>query len=335
MDTDLIFNRDSNRLTDREKVKFKKQLFIYLFFLVISFIFWYINALSHTYITELSYQITYTNYPKGKVLVSDKPASLILKVRGNGFQLLRSKVDSHFRPIEVDLKEYASFIYSINSGKYSHYLSSLRIKDKLNKRFPELQLIQVKPDSLYFNFTTVIDRKVAVKPQLIIEFSDQYMLSGKIQVIPDSIIVSGPKVIIDTLSFIYTKKLQLKDISDTIFQPIELEPLDKFIFPRKSVKVYVPVEKFTEVVYSVPVEPENVPAGFEVKTFPASITVSFNVTLSVFDQMTPYMFRAAVDYKAIVDGSPQKLKVNLVKYPSAVTNVKFYPKSVEYLVEKW
>jgi hypothetical protein len=195
-------------------------------------------------------------------------------------------------------------------------------------------LLEIKPDTLYFKFTDVVDKKVPVKPLLNIQFKKQYILMGDVKVKPDSIVVSGPKVMTDTLQWIYTKELKMKDVKDSIISELELLPIHKFIFQNKKVVVTVPVEKYTEKVLSIPIEAENAPDGLDIKTFPGSITLSCRVGISNYDKLTPYLFRVTVDYNTLVGTHQNKLKVNLVKAPSYVQNVRFHPKSVDYLIEK-
>ena len=82
---------NSSLTTDREQVKFNKQLLIYLFFLVVAICFWYLNALSKDYTTVVNYAVKFTDFPKGKVLVSDMPDKIGLKVKGFGLTFLNIK----------------------------------------------------------------------------------------------------------------------------------------------------------------------------------------------------------------------------------------------------
>jgi YbbR domain-containing protein len=334
LDPELKFQKNNLGSTDRNKVKFKKQLFIYLSFLFISVLFWYLNALSKTYYTQLSYSVYYVNYPKGKVLISGQKTNVHLLVKGVGFHLLRYQVLSYIRPIKIDLGEYSSQIRP-TSNQYNYLLPSSAIRSKISSLFFNLQVYGIHPDTLRFSFTNVIDKKIAIKPALKLEFEKTYMLKGNIHVIPDSIIVSGPQAIIDTLKYITTKELQIEGIKDKVVAVAELIPIDRFKFPANTVKIYIPAEKFTEITYNIPIESENVPAGLEIKTFPTTISLSFNVALSDYDNMNASMFRAAVDYNNILESKPQKLKVTLIKSPSIANNIKYNPKSVEYLVEPW
>jgi hypothetical protein len=126
----------------------------------------------------------------------------------------------------------------------------------------------------------------------------------------------------------------MKNVKDSIVQEVELLPVKKFLFPTNKVKVTIPVEKYTEKILNIPIDAENAPDNYDIKTFPGYVTLSCWVSISNYDNLKPYMFRASVDYKTLVESNQNKLKVNLTKIPPNIQNVRFHPKSVDYIIEK-
>ena len=323
-----------SNLTDREKVKFNRQLLIYLLFLVVSIIFWYLNALSKEYTTVINYPVKYEDFPKGKVLVSDLPEKLEIKVKGFGFTILRSKLTSYIKPIILPINIFRLDIKR-KDNQYIYYLLSRYTKEWIgNQLGSELQLISLLPDTLFFKFTDVIDKKIPVQLVSKLNFAKQFMQNGKILIQPDSIVVSGPQVILDTLKVISTYKLELKGIKDTITKEVNLFPIPKISYDTKNVFITIPAVKYTEMVLNIPIESVNVPDSLKLKTFPAYISLSCWVGISDYDKMTPFMFRASVDYKILKNNPSNKVKINLTKIPPMVINITYHPKSVEYIIEK-
>jgi hypothetical protein len=322
------------QLTDREKVKFKKQLLIYLFFLVISIILWYLIALSKDYTTTLAYPVKYEDFPRGKVLVSDLPEKLNLRVKGLGFSILQHKITSYLNNITLPINIFKLNIIQ-KDNQFKYYILTRSTKEWIgNQLGNDIQLFDINPDTLFFEFTDVVDKKIRVKPRINLQLKKQYMIIGDIKIKPDSIIASGPQSMIDTLQYVYTEEMKNKDVEDSLVKELSLVPIKRFLFQTQKVLVIVPVEKYTEMLFNVPIEAENAPFGLDIKTFPGTITLSCRVGISAYDKLTPYMFRATVDYNALTSNPQSKLKVNLVKIPSNVQNVRFYPKSVDYLIEK-
>lgn len=320
--------------TDREKVKINKKLLIYLFFLLISVALWYLNALSKDYTTLIHYKVRFTNYPKGKVLISDMPEKLGLKVKGLGFSILKHQLVGYTRTIDFPIDNFRLDITRKNN-QYHYFLLTRYAKEWLSGQLSsDVQLVDIEPDSLVFKFADVVERKVAVKANLNLEFEKQYMQSSSAKVKPDSILASGPLVMMDTLKCIYTQEIKKKHVKDSLKAELELVPMNKIATAVTKVSVVVPVEKYTELNLSIPIETINVPEGLRVRTFPGAINVSCWVGVSSYDKMAPYLFRATIDYNTIISNSPSKIKVDLVKTPQHIQNVRYSPKSVDYLIEK-
>lgn len=319
-------------LTDREKVKFNRQLLIYLFFLLISISFWYLNALSKDYTTVISYSVRYTDFPKGKVLVGDLPDKIDIKVRGFGFNLLKYKLLGFYQPLSLSINNYRLDILR-QKNKYTYFLLTRYAKDIFALQLSgDLQLIDIKPDTLFVNLADVVEKKVAVKAMLNVVLEKQYM-HGQMIIKPDSIIISGPQAILDSINVFRTKELKLKNVKDTIIKLVELEDIKRIVSKPQKVLITLPVVKYTELVFNIPIEAENVPDSLFLRTFPSNISLSCWVSIADYDKMSPFMFRAVVDYKNI-GNMKNKMKVTLLKKPSNVNNITFHPKSVEYLIEK-
>jgi hypothetical protein len=320
--------------TDREKIKINKKFLIYLFFLLISIILWYLNALSKDYITYINYPINYEDFPKGKALVTDLPESLRLKVKGTGFSIVKYTLLRYTQSVTLPVDHFRLDIVR-KDNQYIYYLSTRYIKDWFSSQLnSDIQLFDISPDTLVFRFADVVEKKVLVKPDLDIQFEKQYMQNGKMVIRPDCVIVSGPQVLVDTLRFVTTSLLTVEALKDTLNKEVELSPVARLSFPKSKIRIMVPVEKFTEMTFSVPIETDNAPEGLRVRTFPGLIKVSCRVGVSTYDKVTPYMFMAIVNYPALIANSGSKAKVNLVKYPSIAHDIKYYPKSVDYIIEK-
>ena len=320
---------------DREKVKFNKQLLIYLFFLLVSLSFWYLNALSKDYTTDIYYSVQYEDFPKGKVLITDLPPKIGLKIKGFGFSILRCKLSGYLKSLNLSLNQYPIEVLKKNNTT-QYFLLTKYTKDYIASQFTnEIQLIEVKPDTLFLNLTDVVEKKVPVKLKVSLQFEKQYM-QGIQLLTPDSVMISGPKTIIDTIEFAETRELKKKKVNDTILQTLELFPLNKITFHPNKISAIIPVFKYTELTFNVPIEAENVPDSLFLRTFPSSISLSCWVSLADYDKMSPFLFRAVVDYKSITNSQQahNKLKISLIKTPANVTSVTFHPKSAEYLIEK-
>ena len=91
--------------------------------------------------------------------------------------------------------------------------------------------------------------------------------------------------------------------------------------------------KYTEGTVEIPLEIINPLSGVNLRTFPSRVTAKYNVTIDNFEKVNPSQFTAVVDCKEIQKES-NKLKVQLIKFPSIVNSVKIFPEKVEYIIRK-
>lgn len=319
--------------TDSEKVKFNKKLLIYLFFLIISTVFWFLGALNKDYTVQLEFPIRYQNFPPEKVLVSEVPQKVKLLISGHGFTIIKHKFYAGLSPLTVDVT--ASGIAPMDTVTQLYYLLTNRFRDKITAQLGEdLQVLSIYPDSLFFVLDDIISKSIPVRPVLDISFKKQYLQKGPAKVLPESVMVFGPKIIIDTIKWISTSEIKKSSVSDTIIKEVDLEPIRTLQYGAEKAKVTIPVEKFTEVNLAVPIEAINLPNKLILKTFPGYVTVTGMIAVSDYSKVSPDLFRVIVDYEKINQGKDDKLQVNMAKRPEFIVNIKFSPKTVEYIIEK-
>jgi len=161
------------------------------------------------------------------------------------------------------------------------------------------------------------------------------MLRGSIVIIPDSIEVSGPSSVLDTLSSIFTNPLKLRKVENAIKRNLGLVAVhEKLTLSEKRVQVEIPIEQYTEKSLDVPVNSINVPDSLHLKIFPASAKLTFRVVVSEFEAIQPENFNLSVDYASIVEGNPERLMIEIVQSPEYIDNIKINPETVGYILEK-
>ncbi|HEX3009933.1 MAG TPA: hypothetical protein VHO90_20195 [Bacteroidales bacterium] len=319
--------------TDSERIKLKNKLLIYLFFLFISTIFWFLTAFNKNYSVQLDFPVRYYNFPPEKVVVSDVPHQLNLRINGHGFTIIKHKFYSGLSPLRVDVS--ASGITPIDTGSQLYFVLTRRFRERLASQIGEdLQVVSVQPDTLYFILDDIISKQVKVKPVVNLSYKKQYLQKGEAISHPDSIKVFGPRIIMDTLKWINTETIEKRKVNDTIRKLVDLVPVRTLQYSIDKVNVVVPVEKFTEKTLSIPIEAVNLPSNLILKTFPGFVTLSTMVSVSDYNKVSPDLFRAVVDYNDVLSGNSNKLKVTLAKAPFFIVNTKFLPKNVEFIIEK-
>ena len=70
------------RIENLRKQLFRREVAVFSFFLVLSFIFWFLNALSKEMNGRIDYPVRYINFPADRALVNELPDRLNLMISG-------------------------------------------------------------------------------------------------------------------------------------------------------------------------------------------------------------------------------------------------------------
>lgn len=314
------------------RVNLNSRLVIFFFFLLLSTFFWFLNTLSKDYKTEIVYSVKYKNYPEDKVLLSNLPNEFKLKVNAYGYSLLRYYFSTSLPPIVIDVN---SLYESRVRNKF--FVLTSQTKDKISKQFKsEIEILEISPDTLYFEFADMINKKVAIKPNIDVSFQKQFKQSANITIEPDSILVSGANSILDTLKYVFTQRQKFIKLNNTISRNILLEKVQDLKFPDNRVNITIPVEKYTENNFLIPLEIINKPDDIKMQLFPNEVRVTFLVSISQFNELKSYHFKAFVDYSDLQNNLSNKLKVKVEcnKNDAFLYSVRTSPSLVEYIIEK-
>lgn len=303
---------------------------MFSFFLLLSVIIWLLNALGKNYTDFIEYPVTYSDLPQDKILIGELTKNLELRVNAHGYALLRYKLIGRPEPIKFNLSTFAMSREDNDSSRL--FILTRYVKDQVSRQLPqELQLIDIKPDSLLFHFARLEDKRVPVKSNLRFEIDKQFTIREKIFLTPDSVDVKGPDFMLDTLKAVYTVNNDLGLLSKTFSGEVNLKPDSDFEYSTNKVNCLIELERFTEVEFYVPITVLNLPDTVTLQTFPSRIKVTCSVGLSQYERIDENLFRATIDYKGIVEGS-DRLQVNLSNVPVYVRSFDYSPRTVEFLI---
>lgn len=317
------------------QIHFDRRMMVFGVFLLISGFFWLLTSLGKEYSSTIDFPIIYENIPEDKVLSNELPKDIHLKVNAHGFSLLKHVFMFEYKAIKIDFEAYARQINTNKDNPSYRITTNNHIHEIAQQLESDIDLLHIKPDVIEFEFSRLSSKKVPIKANVDIDFAQQHQLKGKIKILPDSVTISGPLSVIDTVDFIKTKYLELEDINSKTQRNIGIEKQSNITVTPNRAIVIINVEKFTEQTISVPVELTNVPKGVNVNLHNESINVKFLIGLSKFDIVNKESFKAVIDYKKLTtDSLPNTLNVDLVKTPPYVTIINYSPSSINYYIQK-
>lgn len=307
---------------------------MYVFFVGIAAMFWFLNALGKEYTATVNYSVQYINLPQNKVLTNKLPEQLALKVNAYGFDLIRYKLSTAFLSNPFDVEFYTKNRLR-NSSLQKYSLVTSQIVSQFERELSSsIKLVSISPDTILFEFSPILEKKVPIRSNVSCSFEQQYMLDEAISLETDSVVVQGPGSRLDSINFVETDELVLTDLNKTVKRNVSLKKIKGVEFSQRKIEITIPVEQFTEEKMNVPIKVSNLPDSLLLRLFPREVKVSYFVGFKKHDKVSVDLFDIRVDYNhTSVEGS-NKLTIELVRNPGFITNVRFYPQEVTYLIEK-
>ena len=304
-----------------------REFFVFLFFFVIAGGFWLLQTLNNDYEAEFSIPVRLRGVPNNTVITSEPASELRIKVKDKGTVLLNYMLGKSFYPIVLDFSDYKG-----HNNHVQVYASEFE-KKVLSQLNVSTRLVSMKPDTLEYIYSTGASKLLPVKLQGSVSAGRQYYLSDTI-FSPDSVLAYAPAAVLDTMTVAYTRQVKLEDISDTLKQQVPLLTPKGVKFVPASIEMILPVDIYTEKTVEVPLHGVNFPADKVLRAFPSKIQVTFQVGLSRFRQITASDFHINVSYEELLRLGSDKYTVKLKNVPQGVSQVRFNPEQVDFLIEQ-
>jgi hypothetical protein len=128
-----------------------RNILVFAFFLLLSFIFWYLNSLGKDLETDIRYPVSYINIPGGNALTGDLPRKLNLYIKGPGYSILRMKISGNSAPLKIDLSRI-SYKHSQNNWPGEYFIVASGLITGFNSQLKSAcKITSVKPDTLFFS----------------------------------------------------------------------------------------------------------------------------------------------------------------------------------------
>jgi hypothetical protein len=322
------------KLSEKRGNGINREAVVFSFFLLLAFIFWYLNSLEKTVEYNIKYPVRYINLPKERVLADDLPAMLDLYLKGPGYSILRLKLSGNRSPVILDISTI-NYRRVPGSRTLNYYIISSGLIPKLkNQLRAECEITTIKPDTLFFLFDKIITKQVKVIPDVEISTEKQYLVRGNILTDPETIALTGPRRILDTVKTIKTRFLKLSGLDEAITKSFALVIPEGCTGSSKKVTITIPVEQFTEAEINVPVKILNCPDSISVKIFPDVVTVKCLVAISDYKKIGEIPIEVVLDLAAADLNSSEKIPVGFRNIPPFVSSLRVTPSKVDFLIEK-
>jgi hypothetical protein len=304
-----------------------KQILIFLFFLILSGIFWLILTLNESYEQEIKVVYTIRGIPKNVVLTSNEIDTFRVTVRDKGWMIFQYLYKEK-RSVIINYK-------SFDRGNGSGIVSTSEVRRLLSQQLESSTLISsVKPDRLEFFYNNGERKRVPVRWAGHVNPEQLYFISH-VQYMPDSVDVYTSREKLDSIKVVYTEPLNYTGFRDTLL-------IDCKLSHQKDVKVvpeHIRISFYTDVLTEesmegVPIKAINMPEGKVLRTFPPKVKIHFITGVSQFRTLRPEDFTVIADYNEIIKNPSDKCNIYLKTVPHGISRATLATKQVDYLIEE-
>lgn len=298
----------------------------FLFLIAASFI-WLLITFSKEYTSTINYAVNYKNIPQNKLLQETPVKSINVAVKGSGFKILSSKIK------QQELSLDATKLYRKKNSSY-YLLTNNQLGNLQSQLKSGLQLLKVDKDTIFLSLGSLVTKKVPVKAKLDIAFHVGYDLIDSVAVKPDSVVISGPEKLIDSIQKIDVKKISLTDVKDNFTEEVFLKNEKNIKYSDNKITISGKVDKFTEGTLQVPFAIKNVPENVSLTTLTETVDIKFVVVLSNFGKIDENSFKIECDYAKVQKENMSYLIPELVAKPKEIKSYKIIPKKIDFLIRK-
>ena len=299
---------------------------LFLIFVCVSAVFWFILALNDSAQDHFNVNLRIINQPDSVTFISDVPEKIHVSVSDKGTSLWRNGYLKH-PSINIDFKEFSSD--GILRYSYNDLITSLR-----ESFGGGAQITSVSLDSLQLFYTTNPGKKVPILIDSHIYPASGSTLEGSVKASPGSVYVYGDKSILDTIRYVTTEPITLRNLNETTNLEVKIQKLKNARAMPSKVNVTVPIEPLVKKQAMITVEATNVPQGEELLLFPSKVPVEYYVAMSRLNDDEDNNIRLVVNYDDISKSNDGKLAVETTSYPDRLKNLTLRTDSIEYAIVK-
>ena len=305
-----------------------REFLIFLFFLLLSGVFWLSLTLNETFETELTLPVHIENIPKDIVLTSDETDTVKVTVRDRGVMLAAYIYGDVLRSVSFNFK-------SGDKGNGSGVITASELQRLIAKRLSSSgKIVGVKPERLSYYYNTGASKRVPVRWSGRVIPEQLYFLSH-VDYSQDSVTVYASEEKLDSIRMAYTEPLNYVNFRDTLSVDCRLKKIEGVKMVPNQLKVTFYTDVLTEGGKDgVPIRGINLPKGKVLRTFPAKVRVNFVTGINILRSVNAEDFVVVADYNELKGKPSEKCNIYLRKVPEGITRASLAIQQVDYLIEE-
>jgi len=307
-----------------------KEIFIFLFFLLLSFGFWFLQTLQQDYEKKIELPLEMTNVPKDWVISNGAVQEIRIVLKDKGTTLMYHVWKSNFSPVDISLANISA------SNDSTVIITNRMLHNAVEKQLASsTAIVSIEPPDITVKYDKLSSKIVPVIPDLKIVTKQGFQISDSIKIENQTVKIYASKKILAAIDGIKTKLVTLNNVSKTKEVTTKLNLPEGVSVDDETVNMTIPVEEFTEKTFHLPVICTDLPNDFMVRIFPATVDVVCNTPISHFKELTEESLEIHLLFQEFKNNRTTGiLPLKLTRKPDWLKNVKISPENVEFIIEQ-
>ena len=306
-----------------------KGFFTFLFFLLLAFVFWFLQTLQQDYEHQIDYPINYKNVPDEWALSESNPQTVSALLKEKGANLLYYLWNASSNTIEFSVSGLSQ------TSDSTLIITNRMLETEVSKRlFASASIISFEPREIELHYDLLSNRMSRVSPKVTITTKPGYQLSDSITVSPSEVRLYGSSKTLALLHEINTIQASLEEVSKTCELTVQLDLPAGVKSENETVSLFIPVEEFTEKTIQLPVLCPDIPESYILRMFPSNVEIKCYLPLSLFRELTEENLEVMIPFAEFEENQATgKVPVRLTRKPEWVTNPVVSPNELEFIIE--
>ena len=296
-----------------------------MFFVLLALIYSMISKLTSNYTKTIVFVVKPVDVPSDQVVLDQSIDSIRLELEGYGYNLAKYYIDQPI--IEISLND-------LNKVKSKYQWTKQRNFSDLQSKFNKsVRLVSSSVDQIEFIIEQYESKKVPVELKLELDYKSGFDSFNEYKLSKDSIMITGPNSLIDTINMIQTHKLVLNQIDSEINTKIRIKPSENnnIIHSDTELDFQLKVEKFTEESIKVPITIVNIDDNMKINYYPKVVSVLYRVSIREYKSVNPMDFRVECDLNTI-NRDNSVLISSITKKPNNVRKCRIENNQIQYVI---
>ena len=304
----------------------KNKLGIIVLSIVFSIFIWgYVTlSVSEQFFSSTELDVKVINQPTGYACGSINPATVSVKLKAKGWQLLLLALGSK-KDFSVSANNDSGII---KVDPYNEISENSWFSYGMN-------LVDINPRVISFLVEKIKFKKLKVESDAHITFNEGYGLASPIKIFPDSVLVAGPASILDKKTSIKSQPINISSADSKLRFFSDLETIPGFQSLDKKVELTFDVQRIVEKSFKgIKVVINDIPDDRNIVLIPNIIDCSLRGGINILGKITPDQIFASIDYSEIVYDTLGSLQPKVI-IPDNTNLVYVKPGWLNYVIKKF